>query len=354
MGIMSREWRFARSIILTHTSPLANVSIGIRSTKHLHVVIPEVTSVTAALARQVALYAHYPNFNDESGENCTIVTFVTNRVKEAHTELEVYLGNLYKYCREENKAHFLDISIRVLSQIPEEEDNEIRVIFDKEEIDRAWSEFKDIVVDYTWAKRINMIYSLGIDLENLPKDNPTNISSYNQAMRVFITATNTPGEVDMNWPSREKDQLSNLFCADNNYQRLFCLLDDGIFMKPINLTLEQTICQLIAQKNTRELMQRYLENEEYLQTLSQCEHARWNVTELVLGFAPMTFAEHFHANQLRSVSAREQYYRSLKKREQSPSHVCICSNHDLARLKPQDRKYDTFLVLGVFHLLASK
>lgn len=87
-----------------------------------------------------------------------------------------------------------------------------------------------------------------------------------------------------------------------------------------------------------------------LTALAKCEHARWNVEKLILGFSPLTDKERI-ADELKFGKAREQYRKGLKKDSKCPKHIDLCSYHDLQRRNPADMKYDCFLMLAMVRIL---
>ena len=87
-----------------------------------------------------------------------------------------------------------------------------------------------------------------------------------------------------------------------------------------------------------------------LTTLAKCEHARWNVEKLILGFSPLTDKERIE-DELKFGKAREQYRKGLKKDSKCPKHIDLCSYHDLQRRNPADMKYDCFLMMAMAWIL---
>ena len=84
-----------------------------------------------------------------------------------------------------------------------------------------------------------------------------------------------------------------------------------------------------------------------LQAMAKCEHARWNVEKLILGFSTLTPEELYEDNR-RFGSSRNSYRKELKKKAH---HIDLCSYHHLQRINPADMKYDCFLMLAMVRIL---
>ena len=84
-----------------------------------------------------------------------------------------------------------------------------------------------------------------------------------------------------------------------------------------------------------------------LQAMAKCEHARWNVEKLILGFSTLT-PEELYEDNCRFGSSRNSYRKELKKKAH---HIDLCSYHHLQRINPADMKYDCFLMLAMVRIL---
>lgn len=85
-----------------------------------------------------------------------------------------------------------------------------------------------------------------------------------------------------------------------------------------------------------------------LKAMAKCEHARWNVEKLILGFSPFSPQEHYEYNR-RFGDSRSSYRNKLKKNE--AHHINLCSYDDLRRIDPDNMKYDSFLMLAMVRIL---
>ena len=69
------NWNKARKYVLNvlpekeKHSPLNGIGLSPSSSEHLHVVILGASDLMLCIARQIALIAHYPNFNEDEGSN---------------------------------------------------------------------------------------------------------------------------------------------------------------------------------------------------------------------------------------------------------------------------------------------
>ena len=69
------NWNKARKYVLNvlpkkeRHSPLNGIGFSPSSSEHLHVIIIGISDLMLCIARQIALIAHYPNFNEDGGSN---------------------------------------------------------------------------------------------------------------------------------------------------------------------------------------------------------------------------------------------------------------------------------------------
>ena len=79
-----RNWYVARTFVLQKLATIAaEHAFAPNDSEHLHVVLKSDDERMLAVARSVALYAHFLNFNEEgqagSPEHRTVITIVSNR-----------------------------------------------------------------------------------------------------------------------------------------------------------------------------------------------------------------------------------------------------------------------------------
>ena len=78
------NWNKARKYVLNvlpekeRHSPLNGIGFSPSSSEHLHVIVLDASDLMLCIARQIALIAHYPNFNEDGGSNRTVITILYN------------------------------------------------------------------------------------------------------------------------------------------------------------------------------------------------------------------------------------------------------------------------------------
>lgn len=135
-----------------------------------------------------------------------------------------------------------------------------------------------------------------------------------------------------------KNKLSNVFCADCFPSRLIYIINENKKEK------EKIINFIDLGKHVKKKYQKVVGIvKDNIESLARCEHARWNVEKLLLGFRPLSEKEHLEDEQLFGKD-RKDYRKSLKKRG---IHIDLCSYRDLRRINPGDMKYDCFLMIAM-------
>lgn len=190
-----------------------------------------------------------------------------------------------------------------------------------------------------------MVYNVGADIDNLPPDDPNTAERYGKALLYFCyqqpleetkekwdsLCSDKENDMTLAYQINLRNKLSNVFCSDCIPIRIKSVLD-----KPDDLLTKDEKGLLAIVKDN-------------LQVLAQCEHARWNVEKLILGFSPLTPEERWEDAQLFG-SSRNAYRKSLKKKGH---HIDLCSYQDLRRIDPGNMKYDCFLMLAIPKILRS-
>lgn len=366
-------WYSARKYVLEQLS--TNKDMGAEgippsSSDRVHVVIFHKGPMALYVARQVALVAHFPNFKEGDGKkknskNCTKITILYNRIKHPdilkELEKDEYLCNLPKVCKCSfvndytetiNKQSYIDIELELVAFNSDEEFENYRpkvdagnnlepVIIDEYILEQITQCDPPLEIDIRNASRVNMVYGVGADIDNLPPDTPNTAERYDMALSYFCYQQSSK-ETMAKWEGLSKGKkdslsfqinlrkkLSNVFCNDCFSTRFKSVLD-----KPDDL----------MNQDEKELLCVVKDN---IQLLAQCEHARWNVEELILGFSPLTPEERWKDAQLFG-EARKAYRKELKNKGH---HIDLCSCQDLRRINPADRKYDYFLMLAMVKIL---
>lgn len=375
--------------------------ISISSSEHVHIVIHCTDPMAFYIARQAALMLHFPNFREGNGinqnpKNSTIITLLYNRkkysniVKELHKE--EYLCNLidlskytlitaqknnqdngYTFLNNpvKNPYSFIDIEFELVGF---ENDDFVyqpsnAIVITPQEINQIKAQKVCKEINVTQALRVNMVYNVGADIDNLPPDDPNTADRYSKAL-LYFCYQQSEAETQAKWKElingnnigdksyqiQLRNKLSNIICADCFYTRLrslFCgkissalksaLSKQGINSKSSFISIEK-INNII--KNNEKLVLNLVKSN--LQPLAKCEHARWNVEKLILGFSPLSEEEHYQNNRLFG-SERNAYRKELKKNH--AHHIDLCSYQDLRRINPSDMKYDCFLMMAMVRIL---
>lgn len=314
-----REWYFARSFV---EQRLNNILYRKDNGGAPKFVIDGVSSQMCTIIREIILRAHYTDFvepkNDKTKLNQTVIVVLCDKGQKEATQKTLrntpFLGNYIDYSWgtfDMEALDYLDVDVIVKEKPYGEKPNV------SEEM------FEGIVyssdIDICRAQMANNIYCIGNDIYNLPDIRPEDIDMYEIPLREFESKSFIK-DIDKEWDKLSvKNKLSNVFCTDIFPQRL-AILESS---KNSEDTIKQTI-------------------EKNIRNLSQSEHSRWVAEKLILGFIPWTATHHYEYSLLFD-DDKQKYYKMLKSKE---IHLDICSYRDLCRLDPQNRKYDTFLILS--------
>lgn len=418
------NWYLARHYVLDILQ-FGRFSISPSSSKHINIIIDGVSDLMLCIARQFALVAHYPNFDETSGSNRTVITMLFDSSSEPEivnkVSREEYLCNLPTLCKysvktwngkdaiitfEENKQSYIDIELEFIdikghksddylssNNIVEKEyigRNDTYLLI-KEETVRAKLKDEDIkaisTINIKNARRTNMVYCVGGDIDNLAPDDPNTADRYSRALHYFCYQQNE-NDIQKQWDGFfKKDDdgkptdyidgqiavrnlLSNVYCSDcfesrlrsvvtlNNLKKQFqgdwfknlrCRYSnyykDIMSDKPYDID-QKTLIWLLNKKY-RQVLRIVKEN---IASLAMCEHARWNVEKLINGFVPLTAKEHYEDN-IRFGASRNSYRKKLKKKTH---HIDLCSYQELRRINPSDMKYDCFLMMAMVRILKEK
>lgn len=366
-NLLSKDEAIARHIILKNIKHLDGDGIAPNSEISVHVIIVGTSELSFAVARQVALTAHYPNFDEKSSNNRTKITIISE--KEADTiflELKKATGNLLdiskysylKYCDDnfdcikvENSDSFLDLEFEILTinkslqekyfnQIKKESNNKlISVLFEKTdlfefsdrtllncfyqnfEIDAHNYDEVTTSVDISKAMIIKTIYNEGIDMKNVTISDKSNIHVFDKIINIVAKFTRSK-KIRQNWEGISNDEkLSNIICAD-------CLES------------KYRSCNKADIKNKIGLV--LIDN---LSAFSKSEHTRWCVEKLILNYRPYTKYERFKYTKLSNKDKK--LMKNNMKNSVNKAHIDICSNNRLISTDPDSFKFDCFITLAI-------
>ena len=416
-------WCRARNYVLSkleNEKSWGSDGIAVSSSERVHIVIDCVDPMAFYIARHAALALHFPNFNEGDGvsqapRNGTLITLLYNRKKypDIITELhrEEYLCNLTDLCKctlkmveiedkgkglkvisenVKNPNSFVGVELELLgfdnddlSYKANEKGGMEVVHVDSEVIEEVKNRKCKCELDVTYARRVNMVYQVGADIDNLPPDDPNISDRYSRALLYFCYQqskgktlekwneiaeyTNEDDKKGTLYQIKLRNKLSNVFCADCFVTRLKSLFDNKV-RKDMEKVIKKAYCSVKRSKDdeeidcetvsiTTDMLNYMIKNYEKdllklvgnnLKTMAKCEHARWNVEKLILGFSPFSPQEHYEYNR-RFGSSRSSYRNKLKKNE--AHHINLCSYDDLRRIDPDNMKYDSFLMLAMVRIL---
>ena len=341
-----KNWYIARAYVL---DKLKNISFAPGSGEHLHAVVDGDSPLMLAVARQLALSAHYLNFVEHDAfdrlvcRNRTVITLVSR--KEAadilkELEKEEYLGNLLQYARYtvsgkvQNEDSYLDIEWEIVRECPTGTEflliteEEIKAFAGSREPDELFS------IDTRKAVIASRVYALGDVIDNLPYEDIHSPGRYNRALDTFqFKVMQDKKELQLvtskwNDPVVVRNGLSNVFCSD-------CFESRELAIRQL-----YPVSKKIGSKERNAIW------EKCNFALSLSEHSRWVVEKLILGFSPLSLRERTQYESFFG-KKRAAYSKLLKNDAVHPAHIDIRSYRDLCRVDPDSLKYDSFLMLAI-------
>ena len=365
------HWYKARYYIMNVLRPLDGHAIGCDSGKKMHVVVnwhignADDKQLMLAVVRQICLLFHFPNYDEENGRNRTRITILASReadVAAAYDDMRSYpyLGALLDYCKCEvegdpNREHeeVLPLDVEFVFKTGEEKGakDDIVIAIDPKDVVAGIKDFSEeyMKFDVTKGMLVSMVYNTGVEIDNLPANDNANINRYSTALNVFCYKLK-PDLIQKKWDESAKrrddgtydevsikNKLSSVFCADCFEPRIRSLFDK-----------EQKALSEYILMSFREVMEKISE-EKTITAFARCEHARWNVEKLILGFKPLTMQDWYEIER-RFGKERNDFIKGKKKKGW---HIDLCSYKNLRRVNPADMKYDYFLMLAMPQILRS-
>ena len=343
-----KNWYRARAFLL---DKFESISISPYDNKHLHVIVDGDSPLMLSVVRQIALTAHFPNYDEEHLKNRTVVSIISDTGEALIDALkaEEYLCNLLdncKYSTNEKLKHadsYIDIEFEITKERPEmDKKKEIGLtITESEVISFCNSKLEDEIfrIDTSKAQYADRMYSLGTVIDNLPYQHIHSVERYSMALDVFLYSEMEKklGSIvkEKVWSDRDNQMavllgLSNIFCAD-------CFKTRYNSIKP---------CWENGKMTEKQAWEKY-----YL-SLSKSEHARWVVEKLILGFKPMSNNQRLtDEGYINNKEEKKNYRKGIKSNWQSPAHIDLCPYADLRRVDPDNMKYDSFLMLAIPYIL---
>lgn len=389
----------ARHIIL-HSLPndLWFDGIGAASNHNVHVILCDTSPLFIALARQVALLSHFPNFDEATAQNRTRITFFSadNDCNSLRKAIEEYspLGNLTHYCPVHNtiytdnsfrstlfsgKGSFLDIELEYASGTGSSLAEYVRQCCHANEYITCFgsdtsqsilfngecSQFVKVddtpisdterhkylaETDFTRAMLVNKVYNIGTGLREVSNFDTLNAAEYNMSLQRLCDEM-TPASITESWQAisgsdETEMKLSNLFCSDSFNAKLASL-----DLKPTDFLTYTRKAQLISKIINPERLSKSIARqklERHLQEMARTEHSRWNVEKLILGYQPYSPDDHYADERL---TPPERAARRKRLKKHHKRHIDICSYKDLMHIDPASIKYDCLIILAIERIL---
>lgn len=145
---------------------------------------------------------------------------------------------------------------------------------------------------------------------------------------------------------KECKKISNKLFVDSIYQKLRCIMDLsenetlGEYGNPIfdNRSFVQDVKSVI---------------QSHASTVAKCEHNRWNVEQLLMGFTPMKSADDEQFRQLVDENNKEKINKKKSELKESSAkvHPNICDFEHLNMVDPGAKKYDYALNVAIPDIL---
>lgn len=347
------NWYKAREYVL---DKLKDVAFGVNSDEHLQAVVLGDSPLMLSVARQVALSAHFLNYDeeniDESRRKRTVITIESQDADILQKlQQEEYLCNLPNYCKRdiygqvENSDSYIDIELQVVKEWTGCDSN-CCVEMREEEVELFCKTHAFGKIDTRKAVFVSRIYDLGTLVTNLPYEDIHNLKRYAQAVDAFqYRHLKDPWQ-----PLMEETGQLNLYKVKENLSNIFCSDCFETRAKEIEKTKEEDLGKCKDKSKQKKISK---ENywEKYISILSQSEHARWVVEKLIMGYRPLNVSERIAVERVIGSSKLKQYRDKLKHSAEDPAHIDICSYFDLRRISPDNMKYDSFLMLAIPYIL---
>lgn len=343
-----KNWYRARAFVL---AKFESICISPNDSKHLHVIVDGDSALMLSVVRQIALTAHFPNYDEEHLKNRTVVSIISDKDEALIGELkaEEYLCNLLDICKysastgTKHKDSYIDIEFEVVREKPAiDKKKEVGLTITESEIVYFCnSKLEDEIysIDTSMAQYTDKNYGLGTEIENLPYQDIHSVERYSMALDVFLYSKMEKelGYIvdEKAWNDKDNQMdvllgLSNIFCAD-------CFKTRYNSIKP---------CWENGKMTAKQAW------EKHFLSLSKSEHARWVVEKLILGFIPMSNQQRLaDEGYIKNKEEKKRYRKGLKSDWQSPTHIDLCSYADLRRVDPDNMKYDSFLMLAIPNIL---
>ena len=298
------NWYVARAYVL---EKLKDVAIGPTSNEYLHAVVKGDSPLMLSAVREVALLAHFANFDETSGSNCSVITLVSdndNIVEELRKE--EFLCNLLDHCKYSvygsapiNADSYLDVELEVVRTLSAAEKSGLVVELSDNDADEflKTARMDDIMsIDTRKAVYVGRIYELGVLIDNLPAEDIHSPRRYKMALDTFEHNFLQKPMTQLIKPERWK---ADLIQAKNGFSSICCA--DCFELRARGME------QCSNKKKDSDKVW-----EDHIEALSISEHARWVTERLIMGVRFYTKEERIR-DERSFGGAKKQYRNRMKK-----------------------------------------
>ena len=221
-----------------------------------------------------------------------------------------------------------------------------------------YDEYMEMRRRYYKAQLVNMAYSNAH--ENIPW--PTDVLNKKDRGVIFMRKAWSQLQISL--------QISNKYFGDTIYQKLRSMMDlpeghaiggyqnaiysNALLCDELNSVLHLNIPSHDVQDDAdaiAEIYKQYKDKPAYV--LAQCEHNRWNIEKLLMGYAPMNAKQNgkFMSFVKEKKNAELKKYKAELKSSAANIHPNICDFSHLKTTDPGAQWYDVMLHNGIPYIL---
>ncbi len=94
------------------------------------------------------------------------------------------------------------------------------------------------------------------------------------------------------------------------------------------------------------------EIERHLPSLNECEHNRWNIQQLLMGFRALTESEANEYDRISKSNGDKKGFKDAKKKGVEKAHLNICSYERLKQIEPEALDYDEVFITAIPEIIS--
>lgn len=328
-----------RQALLADVTNWVRPSMFATNPKFLHVIVEGDSERMLAVAKQMALLAHFPSFRENDANTVTRITILSKQGKD-DTWKESF-GNLFKVNANSSKSlsSWIDIPLDVQIELvvwegtaddwrKKQESIEPTVkyeyvIYNEKNIaerlpKNKWQIWFNERKRLRLAKRVNCVYEESQRFDLMRADDIENIHEFDVPVRRFLRKS--VWKVNRQWRAQSMQNRESSFA-----------MADSLLVRIVSL----------KQMNPKQSCSKTL--IENMKAMSCSEHSRWNVEKLINGFRPYMMEEVVE-NECLPKDARRELEMAKKKDPAQYAHIDLCSYDRLCRIDLDSIKYDSFLL----------